>query len=47
VRHSSFHIDMDRLIGGLKAQSVTEHALSEVKAKPPEDTTSNWRRTPA
>jgi formylglycine-generating enzyme required for sulfatase activity len=47
VRHSSFHIDMDRLIGGLKAQSVTAHALSEVKAKPPEDTTSNWRRTPA
>jgi formylglycine-generating enzyme required for sulfatase activity len=42
VRHSSFHIDMDRLIGGLKARSVGVHALT-----PPEDAKRNWRRTPA
>jgi formylglycine-generating enzyme required for sulfatase activity len=47
VRHSSFHIDMDRLIAGLKARSVGVQAQVEVKATTSESATSNWHRFPA
>jgi formylglycine-generating enzyme required for sulfatase activity len=46
VRHSSFHIDMDRLIGGLKARDGGAPALANAKAKPSEDAKNDWRRAP-
>jgi formylglycine-generating enzyme required for sulfatase activity len=46
VRHGSFHTDMDRLIGGLKARSGGADTLAKVKAKAPEDSPNGHRRTP-
>ena len=46
VRHSSFHIDMDRLIGGLKARVGGADARARASARPPEDAVSGHRRAP-
>lgn len=44
VRHSSFHVDMNRLIGALKVG--VPHALAEGAARPPEGATTGRRRGP-
>jgi formylglycine-generating enzyme required for sulfatase activity len=46
VRHASFHVDMDRLIGGLKARSGEAHTPAESQAKPPEGAAQNRRSAP-
>ena len=47
IRHGSFHTDMDRLIGGLKARGGAADALAESVATPPKDATNNWHRVSA
>jgi formylglycine-generating enzyme required for sulfatase activity len=47
VRHSSFHVDMDRLIGGLKARAGASPPVADAKARPPADAINDWRRAPA
>jgi formylglycine-generating enzyme required for sulfatase activity len=46
VRHGSFHVDMNRLIGALKARKGGPHALAEGAARPPEGATTGRRRGP-
>lgn len=47
VRHSSFHIDMDRLIGGLKARAQAGTAVPGATAKRPEAAPNDRSRVPA
>lgn len=46
VRHGSFHVDMNRLIGALKARTGGPHALAEGAARPSEGATTSRRRGP-
>jgi formylglycine-generating enzyme required for sulfatase activity len=45
VRHSSFHIDMNRLIDGLRARTGGAIAPAEVAVRPSEGAASDRRRT--
>ncbi|MFZ0422403.1 MAG: SUMF1/EgtB/PvdO family nonheme iron enzyme [Xanthobacteraceae bacterium] len=47
VRHSSFHIDMDRLIGGLKARAQGAHAVADATTSRPAAAPKARRRVPA
>jgi formylglycine-generating enzyme required for sulfatase activity len=47
VRHSSFHVDMDRLIGGLKARAQGARAVADTPATRPEAAPNDKRRAPA
>jgi formylglycine-generating enzyme required for sulfatase activity len=46
VRHASFHVDMDRLIGGLKAQSGEPHTPAAMQANPSDGARANRRSAP-
>lgn len=46
VRHSSFHIDMNRLIAALNARAGGNHSSAEVTARPPESAINGRHRAP-